>query len=624
MGGRCLRFNTLILFCVFFAFNVTSLTKTNSLIADGDVQTSVSSSLPTESGRTKRTIQTVIKFVRNGVPLIHLIVSNIKKSLEERVPVEELISHFETIQNELEAQSRELQFINKEIQKLGLSVGYSQHEEKIKGSLLALQEYLELPDEHHRNLFIEQGKYLSQSISFLIEGLLGQNAFSPDIMQVIRDAVECHGRELRKNVEYISSIIMTGLWVRGEYQRIIDVRERVSNITSSAFKNSILASATKLSKRLDDMLIECKTSERLVNDDMRKIMERNRDLDKKSLADSLLEFLESKYDINKWIVVLMEWKLYSKPFYYTQLEEYWKTFPSAVSDFVDSSEGFHKATFQNDLALALPIDGEANFSETINLMNDHFKEFQIPLTYRQAKWKNGYGDPSSGYTHCNAIDHRWNFGEQGRLSSGSGGISEHLRVFWMPTLTDGRLDVEMLSVDQTGFEKVVIVASKGAEYLRLPTTSNCPNLLVSLIPTKPIVPKSCSYNPVNVDGSGPLRNKYRNAYLSVKRDSSAKGAYIILDRELKNSSAQVWQFANDKLMNEFGKCLTAWNRGSWYLHQYDCHHNWPGQRWTRHGLQLVNGYGFCLDSERPNMYPIQNYCNSHSSFMWYSNNNPDC
>lgn len=190
MGGRCLRFNTLILFCVFFAFNVTSLTKTNSLIADGGVQTSVSSSLPTESGRTKRTIQTVIKFVRNGVPLIHLIVSNIKKSLEERVPVEELISHFETIQNELEAQSRELQFINKEIQKLGLSVGYSQHEEKIKGSLLALQEYLELPDEHHRNLFIEQGKYLSQSISFLIEGLLGQNAFSTDIMQVIRDAVE--------------------------------------------------------------------------------------------------------------------------------------------------------------------------------------------------------------------------------------------------------------------------------------------------------------------------------------------------------------------------------------------------------------------------------------------------
>jgi predicted nuclease with TOPRIM domain len=100
----------------------------------------------------------------------------------------EIIAHFKRIEKELEEQKEELQSINREIQTLGLSVGYSQHEEKIKNCLLALHQYLEHPDEQNRNIFTDEAAQLSQSLTAIVGGLLGKNVFNPDIMAVLREA----------------------------------------------------------------------------------------------------------------------------------------------------------------------------------------------------------------------------------------------------------------------------------------------------------------------------------------------------------------------------------------------------------------------------------------------------
>ncbi|XP_046438997.1 uncharacterized protein LOC124190414 [Daphnia pulex] len=106
----------------------------------------------------------------------------------------EIIAHFQRIEKELEEQKEELQSINREIQTLGLSVGHSQHEEKIKNCLLALHQYLEHPDEQNRNIFTDEAAQLSQSLTAIVGGLLGKNVFNPDIMAVLREATGCHGR----------------------------------------------------------------------------------------------------------------------------------------------------------------------------------------------------------------------------------------------------------------------------------------------------------------------------------------------------------------------------------------------------------------------------------------------
>jgi hypothetical protein len=69
-------------------------------------------------------------------------------------------------------------------------MGYSQHEEKIKQSLLALHQYLEQPDESNQNIFMREAASLTSSISVIVDGLLGQNAFNPDIMAVMLDSIE--------------------------------------------------------------------------------------------------------------------------------------------------------------------------------------------------------------------------------------------------------------------------------------------------------------------------------------------------------------------------------------------------------------------------------------------------
>jgi hypothetical protein len=184
--------------------------------------------------------------------LTDFITTNVRQSFDNEgddKDHKEKITHFGRIQSEFEYHKGELKTINREIKLTGLLMGYSQHEEKIKQSLLALHQYLEQPDESNQNIFMREAASLTSSISVIVDGLLGQNAFNPDIMAVMLDSIgvsnvqikiykiklpfwlifphygQCHGRQLHKKIKFIMSIVMTGLWVRGEYQRMRNLTE---------------------------------------------------------------------------------------------------------------------------------------------------------------------------------------------------------------------------------------------------------------------------------------------------------------------------------------------------------------------------------------------------------------
>jgi hypothetical protein len=92
-----------------------------------------------------------------GISIIALVASNIRQTFDNSgagKSHQELISHFEQIHEQLEKQKEELKSINREIQKLGLSVIYFQHETKIRDSLLTLLEYLENSNKRNQNIFI--------------------------------------------------------------------------------------------------------------------------------------------------------------------------------------------------------------------------------------------------------------------------------------------------------------------------------------------------------------------------------------------------------------------------------------------------------------------------------------
>ena len=101
-----------------------------------------------------------------------------------------------------------------------------------------------------------------------------------------------------------------------------------------------------------------------------------------------------------------------------------------------------------------------------------------------------------------------------------------------------------------------------------------------------------STNDETLQDYGPLRNEYSQAYLSVQDDSNKEGASIVMDREWRNSPGQNWKFVNGQLRNGFGKCFTKWSYtfpiAFTSIYQYDCNHNWEGQKWYRYGLQIAN------------------------------------
>lgn len=138
----------------------------------------------------------------------------------------------------------------------------------------------------------------------------------------------------------------------------------------------MMDSQMKLTERLNDMIVECQADEGNVSHEMRQILEATSGRSTKSVADSLLEFLENKYDTKRWIVVLLpsniQWRSLITDGDKTRCDEdeaYWIT----------CSKGIHKTTYKSNFAVAVSVDGKGDFSTTRTLMDSHFKEFEIPL-----------------------------------------------------------------------------------------------------------------------------------------------------------------------------------------------------------------------------------------------------
>lgn len=189
---------SLILFQVWItivAFSSTSLATNPKSEVFPVSHDKFASSIETNTTRNKRLVaQTaVLKGIEIAIKLglTDFIKRNVIKSFNQTKTKDhkEIIAHFQRIENELAEQKEELQSIKRDIQMLGLSVGYSQHEKNIKNSLLALHQYLEHPDEGNRNNFMDEASQLSKSLTAIVEGLLGRNVFNPDIMAVLRESI---------------------------------------------------------------------------------------------------------------------------------------------------------------------------------------------------------------------------------------------------------------------------------------------------------------------------------------------------------------------------------------------------------------------------------------------------
>jgi hypothetical protein len=339
------------------------------------------------------------------------------------------------------------------------------------------------------------------------------------------------------------------------------------------------------------MVIDCQADEKNVSQEMRKIMKSQTSRAIKSIADSLLNFLEDKYDTKKWIVVVLP-----------NLSENLIATHGNWSGI--TSEKWHYVLEKGIIALAVSVN-QSDWSKFVYQSASNFLEkFDIPIRTSPGLL---FGIPRY---YVNAKQ-----------------IHEHLNRFLLPLRAKTRADIQTLVVEVDP-AKVTITASNGTEYLRLSNQFNCCHLVMVVIKSSDSdsIPAArnqqiCAHS-LTKDSNEPglLRNEWNQAYLSVYDDRNQESLPIILDRVWRNSSGQRWRFVNDQLINDHNQCLTAWTEGSSLLYQYDCHRDWVGQIWHRNGLQIVNGYNLCLDYEDVTydgtMRVVQNYCDSTPSFLW--------
>jgi hypothetical protein len=380
-------------------------------------------------------------------------------------------------------------------------------------------------------------------------------------------------------------------------------------LISSPFKKYIDASLPKLETRLDDMVIKCQANETNVSNEMRQIMKAELTRSRKTVADSLLEFLEEKYDTKKWIVLVKERSIWSEN--------------SVLSG------GFHYAKVRNVVAFAISVDRRVgNFSELENLIHIYLKKFVI--------------SPWCSPQSCRCFK--------------SINIANYLDRFLIPVRAKSEVETEMFVFAEMGWQNFIGAISKDLTINpdKIISHSNDANDTkchhwVIVIPTWPAITFNpspspsrlrnqieCSYDPDRAaQDYGPLRNERTQSYLSVQGDSSEEGASIILDRQWRNSSGQKWKFVDGQLRNKFGKCLTL--RSSLnklfglfhYLYQYNCEPDRPDQKWDLDdGLQIINDRKYCLgfpgEVHQETMFVRgERACDLSPSYIWY-NRNTDC
>ena len=317
--------------------------------------------------------------------------------------------------------------------------------------------------------------------------------------------------------------------------------------------------------------------------EIRRILENKESVgtDKSILAKYLLEFLEENYKTRKWLVVVSD--------------------ENQNTQF-DQSRGFHTANFNGTFAAAISAD-RTNSPHFSNSTNALLETFRFPVETIKKKVSELYLRTKDQPQH----------------------IHQHFNRFLIPSWMDGRLGVESMAIttpcsttDQKMNDYVTILASSDFQWKKITNKDDCANKQIIVVPSssdeKPIM------KIIRNQQSSPLRNEIGRHYLSVKENSKTEGAYVTLDRHWRNATGQRWRFVNNQLVNDNGKCLTAWTSRSWYLFQYDCHSDWAGQIWIRHGLQIVNGFRFCLTvrEEGSAECVVQDLCDSTPPFIWYN------
>ena len=352
-----------------------------------------------------------------------------------------------------------------------------------------------------------------------------------------------------------------------------------------------------LTRRLDEQVLQCQMDERNVAEEMKIVINDNFTQGRKNISKILLNFLDDKYEIKKWIVVVSPETGDLSKVYSIQ------------------SAGFHTASSNGVFAAAISFYPSP---ELLAKVNARMKDFKFPI-------ESDYDILSMSYYLREKVPAR--------------DVYDYLNRYVSPLRTNrSEAIIESLVVETpcTATEEafkifVTVTSSNDTGYLALNNKGNCINHLVVIVPVKPFNSSATGAQDLKCynDGvqNGLLRNEFGQAYLSVLGDSSQEEAFMILDRAWKNSTGQRWKFVNNQLVNEHGKCLTAWKLTSTYLYQYNCRIDWMGQIWYRQGLNIVNGFNLCLAYKStpndPVMYLVQAQCDSTPPYLWYDWNT-DC
>ncbi len=316
--------------------------------------------------------------------------------------------------------------------------------------------------------------------------------------------------------------------------------------------------------------------------------------DRKEIAEAVLRFLEEKDDTKKWLVIV-----YNEQ---SQIHH-------------DLSGGFHIVKVNGFFAAAISA-GQTDFQDFSNVLNAQLQSFKFPVeTFKKRA--------------------RMALKTKGSARS----IYQHFRRF-LATQISGHLDFEIFvfvtPVGEKTNDYVTIVASDDFKGKKITNQDKRHMYLVGVITNSTSVEKSDPmFNPsmpirkchnIIANGWSPiyglLRNEMVEGHLTVLGDAAVEGAYITVDPEWRNETGQKWTFVNNTLRNGNGKCLTARTERSTYLYQYDCHPEWVGQSWIKYGLQIFNGYGYCLSiqihKDEGTIYVIQDKCDSTPQFLWYN------
>ncbi len=329
--------------------------------------------------------------------------------------------------------------------------------------------------------------------------------------------------------------------------------------------------------------------------------------DRVGVADALLHFLEDEHNnTRKWIVIVIS---------------------DGGTNTVDhiQSGGFYTASAGGLFAAAVSVKRSDEDPQVWEMFKDRLKSFEFPIeTIVDNKTHNQNEEAFSL-----------------KRKDGAYVIYQMLNNYLFPPLsTCANVAVESIVITTPCtariFEYTTIVATSDLKWIPMTEQDECAEMLIISLPIRtglvmPLNGPQYYRNHFSSNVSeriGLLRNEYGQVYLSVEENPNKDNKRITVDVEWKDLKHQRWQFVNNTLKNDHGKCLVAKNKTSHQaLYQQTClADSYPGQTWNRKGLQIVNGFNLCLALIRnkekgvmgSNYVVVQDLCDTTSPFLWYN------